>query len=218
MIKLKQLESELTQVTKFREPKVQLEQYPTTAHLAASMLYTAATTYEDIEDASVVDLGVGCGMLTCASGILGAAYNVGVDVDPEALEQARDNCDRFELDADLVNLDVQELVVPADDDEHGFRLTQRLSADTVVMNPPFGTKSNKGIDMVFLQAAAGIAERAIYSLHKTSTRDFILRKAQSWGLKGEVVAELRYNIEASYKFHKKKSVDVEVDFLRFEVE
>lgn len=42
--------------------------------------------------------------------------------------------------------------------------------DTVVMNPPFGTKHNAGMDMKFLSAALNIAKTAVYSLHKTSTR------------------------------------------------
>jgi predicted RNA methylase len=31
----------------------------------------------------------------------------------------------------------------------------------------------------------------------------------------EVIAELRWDINQMYKFHKKKSVDIEVDFIRF---
>lgn len=42
--------------------------------------------------------------------------------------------------------------------------------DTVVMNPPFGTRK-KGADMEFLSAAMKVASRAVYSLHKTSTRE-----------------------------------------------
>ncbi|CAN0900116.1 rRNA N6-adenosine-methyltransferase METTL5 [Linum grandiflorum] len=42
--------------------------------------------------------------------------------------------------------------------------------DTVVMNPPFGTRK-KGADMDFLSAALKIASQAVYSLHKTSTRE-----------------------------------------------
>jgi predicted RNA methylase len=34
----------------------------------------------------------------------------------------------------------------------------------------------------------------------------------------EVVAELRYDLPRSYKFHKKDSVDIEVDFLHFSFE
>ena len=33
----------------------------------------------------------------------------------------------------------------------------------------------------------------------------------------DVLAELRFNLDASYKFHRRKSVDIEVDFIRFDV-
>ncbi|CAM6094998.1 unnamed protein product [Calypogeia fissa] len=42
--------------------------------------------------------------------------------------------------------------------------------DIVVMNPPFGT-CRKGADMEFLSAALKIAEKTVYSLHKTTTRE-----------------------------------------------
>ena len=43
--------------------------------------------------------------------------------------------------------------------------------------------------------------------------------APEWGASSvQVVAELRYNLGASYAFHRQKSVDVDVDFLRFEVD
>lgn len=54
------------------DPKIQYEQYPTTAHLAARMLYTADTVYDDIEDKAVGDFGSGCGILSIAANILGA--------------------------------------------------------------------------------------------------------------------------------------------------
>ncbi len=62
-MKLKQLEAELQDVSVFQTPKWDLEQYPTTAHLAARIIYTAHN-YGDLEDKKVVDLGVGCGILT----------------------------------------------------------------------------------------------------------------------------------------------------------
>ncbi|KAL9399433.1 hypothetical protein Peur_008394 [Populus x canadensis] len=42
--------------------------------------------------------------------------------------------------------------------------------DTVAMNPPFGIR-RKGADVDFLSAALKIAREAVYSLHKTSTRE-----------------------------------------------
>lgn len=89
--------------------------------------------------------------------------------------------------------------------------------DTVLMNPPFGTKHNAGIDVKFLMTAFNLAQNAVYSLHKTSTRNFIQRKANECGAKAEVFATLRYNLDSSYKFHHKNSVDIEVDCWRFDV-
>nr|DAD26859.1 TPA_asm: hypothetical protein HUJ06_028327 [Nelumbo nucifera] len=38
------------------------------------------------------------------------------------------------------------------------------------MNPPFGTRK-KGADIDFLSTALKVASQAVYSLHKTTTRD-----------------------------------------------
>ena len=54
--------------------------------------------------------------------------------------------------------------------------------DTVVMNPPFGTKHNKGLDLLFLQTGIFLAKTAVYSLHKTSTRDHVIKRAKEWGV------------------------------------
>lgn len=89
--------------------------------------------------------------------------------------------------------------------------------DTILMNPPFGTKHNAGMDMKFLLSAFNLAQNAVYSLHKTSTRNYIQRKANELGAGAEVIATLRYNLESTYKFHKKSTVDIEVDCWRFDV-
>lgn len=93
----------------------------------------------------------------------------------------------------------------------------RKTFDTVLMNPPFGTKNNAGIDMKFLMSAFNLARNAVYSLHKTSTRKFIQRKANELGINAEVIATLRYNLDSTYKFHKQTTVDIEVDCWRFDV-
>ena len=43
----------------------------------------------------------------------------------------------------------------------------------------------------------------------------IKKKAADWNVECEVVAELRFNLGNTYKFHKSKTVDIEVDFIRF---
>ncbi|KAJ2637843.1 hypothetical protein GGF40_002072 [Coemansia sp. RSA 1286] len=219
-MKLKQLEGYLGDVAAFREPKVQLEQYPTTAHLASRILYTAESSFGDIEHKAVVDLGCGCGMLSVAATMMGASSVVGIDIDADALEIAQENIDEFDI-GDTVDLVRASLCADAVGSEGELLLNEHLVGgmakkfDTAVLNPPFGTKpGNKGIDLLFLQAACLMAESAVYSLHKSSTREFLVRKAQTWGFDCEVLAELKFDVPMMYKFHKKKSVDIAVDLLR----
>ncbi|CAI5762121.1 rRNA N6-adenosine-methyltransferase METTL5 [Podarcis lilfordi] len=204
-LKLKELESNLQQVDDFENPKLLLEQYPTRPHIAACMLYTIHNTFGDIENKTVADLGCGCGVLSVGSAMLGAGLCIGFDIDADALEVFSKNAEEFELrNIDLVQCNVCSL---------SDRMPKTF--DTVIMNPPFGTKHNKGMDMAFLKTALQLARTAVYSLHKTSTRQHIQKKADEWNVKMEVLAELRYDLPASFKFHKKKSVDIEVDFIRF---
>ena len=88
--------------------------------------------------------------------------------------------------------------------------------DTVIMNPPFGTKNNEGIDMVFLETAlaAVTSDGAVYSFHKTSTREFILKKFTDRGYQVTVLAEMKFRIPQMYRQHRKKEVLVDVDFIR----
>ncbi|KAL1935585.1 hypothetical protein VTP01DRAFT_4725 [Rhizomucor pusillus] len=203
-MKLKELESILQDCAVFDDPKIQYEQYPTTAHLAARMLYTADTVYDDIEDKAVGDFGSGCGILSIAANILGASYSVGFDIDPDAIRIAQENANEFEVDIDFILTDLN----------HANLDRFRGCFDTIVMNPPFGTK-NKGIDMIFLKKAVELANTSVYSLHKTSTREHIMKKAKEWGVECQVLAEMKFDVPMMYKFHKKKSVDIAVDFLRF---
>ncbi|KAM9304953.1 rRNA N(6)-adenosine-methyltransferase METTL5 [Gastrophryne carolinensis] len=205
-MKLKELESCLQQVDVFENPKLLLEQYPTRPHIAACMLYTIHNTFGDIENKVVADLGCGCGVLSIGAAMLGAGLCLGIDIDEDALEIFKTNTEEFELtNVDLLKCDICSMPSQC----------LEKSVDTVIMNPPFGTKHNKGMDMTFLKTALQMARTSVYSLHKTATRMHIKKKAADWKVKMEVVAELRYDLPASYKFHKKKSVDIEVDFIRF---
>ncbi|XP_037933967.1 rRNA N6-adenosine-methyltransferase METTL5 [Teleopsis dalmanni] len=207
-IKLKKLEEYLQGVDGFEQPKVKLEQYPTPPHIASCVLYNIQAQYDDIDGKLVGDLGCGCGMLSVGSFLLGAQLTIGFEIDTDAIEVFRSNINEMELSSiDCIQTDVLNLA--------NTKWTN--SFDTIVTNPPFGTKNNAGIDMRFVENGIKLATNAVYSLHKTATREYIKKKCKEWNVVGEVVAKLNYNIDASYKFHKNKSVDIEVDFWRFDV-
>ncbi|GLC36322.1 hypothetical protein PLESTM_000431200 [Pleodorina starrii] len=209
-MKLKELHALMQDIAPFPRPKVELEQYPTGPHLASRLLFAVDSSYDELAGKTVVDLGCGTAMLSIGAALLGSRHVVGLDIDPDALQVAADNAEQFEepLPIDFVLADVRQL--PAQ--------LRRLRADTVIMNPPFGTKQ-KGVDMAFLRSAFAIATTSIYSLHKSSTRDFIAKTAKRdlGAASAEVVAQLRYDLPATMKFHRQKSVDIEVDLWRFEV-
>ncbi|CAB4421926.1 unnamed protein product [Rhizophagus irregularis] len=48
-----------------------------------------------------------------------------------------------------------------------------------------------------------IATTSVYSLHKSSTREYIREKAKNWGVECEVLAEMKFDIPMMYKFIKK---------------
>lgn len=209
-MKLKKLEEYLQGVDGFERPKLEFEQYVTPSHIASCMLYEIQAKFEDIENKFVCDLGSGCGMLSIGSFLLGANLTIGFEVDSDAIDIFRTNVTEMEIPTvDCIQTNVLEHIEYSPF-ENKF--------DTVVSNPPFGTKNNAGMDMKFLQTACKLSCNAVYSLHKTSTRDFIQKKTKEWGTNGEVVAKLRYNLDSSYKFHKHKSVDIEVDVWRIIVE
>ncbi|CAH8275006.1 unnamed protein product [Arabidopsis lyrata] len=204
-MKLKQLEGLLGDLEQFSNPKVELEQYPTGPHIASRMLFTAENSYGDITDKVVADFGCGCGTLSAAAALLDAASVIGFDIDPQSLETATLNAEELEVEIDFVQCDITKLELKG------------LIVDTVVMNPPFGTRK-KGADMEFLSAAMKVASTAVYSLHKTSTREHIKRAyLRDFNAKSaEVLCELRYDLPKLYKFHKRKEVDIAVDLWRFE--
>ncbi|KAJ6637697.1 rRNA N6-adenosine-methyltransferase Mettl5 [Pseudolycoriella hygida] len=208
-MKLKILEEYLQGVDGFEKPKLLLEQYVTPSHIASNMLFTIQSKFGDLEGKTVADLGCGCGMLSIGAFLLGSQYTVGFDIDRDALTILQRNIKEMEIPGvDSVQLNVvQDL-----NDSKWSGLFE-----TVIMNPPFGTKHNAGMDIKFLETGIALATGTVYSLHKTTTRQFIKKKSIEWGVPAEIIAELRYNIDASYKFHKKSSVDIEVDCWRFNV-
>jgi predicted RNA methylase len=89
-------------------------------------------------------------------------YNVGFDIDPDAIKVAQENSETFEVDIDFVNTDLTVATLD------GFK----GKLDTIIMNPPFGTKNNKGVDMVLLKKAIEVIEENV-NLHEFLLNRFL---------------------------------------------
>lgn len=99
-----------------------------------------------------------------------------------------------------------------------FELSADNHFDLILMNPPFGTKNNEGIDLRFVQAAINVLKvgGSVYSLHKTSTRDGISRRVNAWeNVQLTNIAELRWELTKTYKHQRKETLDIAVDLVKF---
>lgn len=103
-MRLRELESALGEVETFSEPKVEFEQYPTSAHLAARMIHTAEELYGDIEGRCVGDLGCGGGILAIGASIMDAGHVIAVDIDADVLHIAAQNVVEMEVRSTLPHL------------------------------------------------------------------------------------------------------------------
>jgi putative methylase len=187
----------LQKVNPHPKPKVGLEQYTIPADLAAEILFTACYAHNDIQEKSVLDLGTGTGRLALGASILGAKTVVGVDIDASSIRVASQSARVLRVEGGWVVGDIGAI---------------RGSFDTVLMNPPFGTKQPH-TDLQFLQCAQNLAS-VIYSIHKSSTRNFLGQWLQNQTLKGELIMSTKMEIPHQFSFHRKPKRFVEVDVLR----
>lgn len=79
-----------------------------------------------------------------------------------------------------------------------------------------------GIDLRFVRAGLSILKKSgkLFSLHKSSTRQYISKfVAQKLpGINAECIAQLRWNLPATYAYHRRQYVDIEVDLWQFSVD
>ncbi len=199
LIRKRDLAIKLQKVSPHPKPKVALEQYTIPADLAADMLFLACYSYGDIEGKCVADLGTGTGRLALGASMLGAGYVVGVDLDPVSLTVASRNSRLLGPQTDWVLGDIETLRGPV---------------DTVLMNPPFGTK-HRHADIRFLQAALRLG-RIIYSIHKSSTRRFLTRWLREQQTEFERIITSKMEITHQFSFHRMRKRYVDIDVFRIE--
>ncbi len=206
--KRKILERVLEKVPNFAKPKIKYEQYLIPSRLAADILWIAENTFGDIYGMKVIDLGCGTGRLTVGAALLGADYVLGVDIDLDAINIAKNF-----LRKDFENLTNVEYIC-CDINYLPFR--EEFTFDTVIQNPPFGVHKH-GYDIMFLNIATKIG-RVIYTIHKSSTRDFIVRYlTEKFNCRVQHILTTIIPIPPIYPFHEKRRHNVEVDVFRIEI-
>ncbi len=192
----RQLEIQLGKLKTLEKPDLKLEQYPVSSEVGSELLYMAGFEHNDL-DGRVIDLGTGTGRLAIGAALMGAQAPVGVDVDERSLALARENAETVGVEVEWVQSDIE-------------KVNGRF--DAVIMNPPYGTRTSHA-DTRFLEKAFHLAPVA-YSIHKSATRDFLVRFMKRWDRQVDQVRSMRMEIPHLFEFHEKKRETVEVDLYR----
>jgi putative methylase len=190
------LEIQLGKLKILETPKLGLEQYPVSPEVAAELLYMAGFEHRDLQG-EIIDLGTGTGRLAIGAAIMGSRKVVGVDIDKKAITLARENARATGVQVEWVVSDVAEVVG---------------RYDTVIMNPPYGTRSPH-LDVRFLERAFELAPVS-YSIHKSSTREYLNGVIAKKNRRVDALRNMTLNIPHLFPFHQKKWNNVEVDLYR----
>ena len=191
----------LSSLEGFYKPKVMQEQYIMDSEIGATILWNAYLL-GNIEEKVVADLGCGTGMLGMGAILLGAKQVYFVDSDQKALEIAKNNILKVKGESSKAKFICQDIS------------ETELEADTVVQNPPFGTK-NRHADILFLEKAFKIAP-VVYSLHKSETKAFLERFSAKRCAKITHIWDFKFPLKAIFSFHRRQIHRIEVSCLRFE--
>lgn len=102
-------------------------------------------------------------MLTIGASLLNARFVTGFELDLDAIEIYQENNEMHEMNnIEVICCDIIK--------QRALMKRFYKQFDTVIMNPPFGTKHNAGTDVKFLEIAFELTSGTVYSLHKSSTR------------------------------------------------
>ncbi len=186
----KRLAMEIDSLPTFRRPKLSLEQYATPGDIVATIVWDAYMRGL-IAGRRVADLGCGTGRFSYAVRLLGGSP-ICVEIDPDALSAVDD--------VDAVICDVDRICI--------------RNVDLVVMNPPFGVW-RRGADVRFLDVALHISD-IVYTIHKLSTLDYIVRRASLVGAEVHVLDRVYIPLPPIYRHHRKRVHRVEAVVLRIE--
>jgi len=185
----------LSQVEKFSQPKVELEQYVTPPELAADIIHTAFMR-GDLEKKEVLDLGAGTGILAVGAALARGEVTA-VEKDEDALRIAQRNAEELDVSRfiDFRNEDARET-------EGKF--------DTCIMNPPFSVHSDIGLD--FFRKAFRATDN-VYSVAPRDVRERIKELSEEYDHEVLGVEEYTISLGPSYSFHTEEERDTPVDLI-----
>ncbi len=192
----RQLEIQLEKLKILQNPKLGLEQYPVSSDVAVELLYMAGFEHRDLRG-QTIDLGTGTGRLAIGAAMMRSMKVVGVDIDETAIALARENAVAAGVQVEWLVSDIYEV---------------EGKYDTVIMNPPYGTRSPH-LDVRFLERAFELAPVS-YSIHKSSTRKFLKSFIAKRNRKADGLRSMSLNIPHLFPFHHKKWESVQVDLYR----
>ena len=192
----RQLEIQLGKLKILQSPQLRLEQYPVSAKVAAELLHMAGFEHHDLQG-KTIDLGTGTGRLAIGAATMGSKQVTGVDIDERSITLARENAIAAGVRVEWVVSDIKEVVG---------------AYDTVIMNPPYGTRSSHA-DVQFLERAFELAPVS-YSIHKSSTRKFLRRVIERKNRRIDEMRSMSLDIPHLFPFHQKKWEKVDVDLYR----
>ena len=192
----RQLEIQLEKLKTLQTPRLGLEQYPVSSRVAAELLYMAGFERHDLQGATI-DLGTGTGRLAIGAALMGSRKVVGVDLDEKAIALARENGAAAGVRVEWIVSGIADV---------------RGQYDTVVMNPPYGTRMPH-LDIQFLDRAFQLAP-LVYSIHKSSTRDYLRQAITSRNREIGEIRSMDLVIPHIFPFHQKKRKNVQVDLYR----
>ncbi|MBW2989223.1 METTL5 family protein [Candidatus Woesearchaeota archaeon] len=210
----------LSAIKGFIDPKVRVEQYMTDSEIAATVLWDAYMK-GDIEGKVIADLGCGTGILGIGAMMLGASKAYLVESDGSAIAIAKENVRDMESEGLIKKAGKKGEKGKEESESEGSAefffgdvSDFKIKADTVIMNPPFGVKSEHS-DRRFLEKAFEISD-VVYSFHKSGTVRFVEMLAKAKGFRITQVIDLKFPLKASMRFHKKRIERIGVSCLRME--
>ena len=198
-------------VEDFQDPSPALEQYATSAEVAASLVHVAdergdLTDGDSAQVATVVDLGTGTGMLALAAALRSPRRVIGVDVDPAPLRTARENAARVGATTavEWVVGDATDLPLQFDD---------RV---VVLSNPPFGAQDgNEHADRAFLDQVRDVASVS-YTVHNAGSEDFVRAYAADADATVTDAFAVELDVDNQFDFHDRDTAAIDAEAYRIE--